>query len=146
MFGRGAPGSELFIALARLPLLLLPRAVRRARVQPVAVGELGEALATLVETRGAPAPLLNAVGATALTLGDFIGSLRAQAGRAPARVGTLPDALARWSARAGDHVPVAPWCSETLALLSSDNVAAAEPFERLLAHIPTRFDTLLVSA
>jgi nucleoside-diphosphate-sugar epimerase len=31
IFGRDAPGSELFFALARLPVLLLPRAVRRAQ-------------------------------------------------------------------------------------------------------------------
>ena len=146
IFGRGAPSSELFLGLARLPALLLPQAVRRARVQPVAVDELGEVLAKLVEMPTQQSTMLTAVGPEPLTLGDFIASLRAQAGRAPARVGTLPDVLARWSARAGDLVPVAPWCSETLELLGADNVADPAPFERLLGRRATRFDALLAGA
>ncbi len=142
VFGHGGASSELFLALARLPFLLLPAAVRDTRVQPVAVAELGEVLATLAEARDGDRTLA-AVGPQHVTLGDFIASLRAQAGRAPARVGTLPGALARWSARAGDVVPVSPWCSETLALLDTDNVADPAPFERALGRRATRFDALL---
>ena len=144
VFGRGGASSDMFLALARLPLLLLPAAVRRTRVQPVAVHELAEALATLVE---APAidRTLAAVGPQAVALGDFVASLRAQARRAPALVGTLPDALARWTARAGDRVPVSPWCSQTLALLDTDNVADPAPFERVLGHRATGFDALLAA-
>ena len=86
---------------------------------------------------------MDAVGPHAVTLVGFIGSLRAQAGRAPALVGTLPGPLARWSARLGDAVPVSPWCSETLALLATDNVADPAPFERVLGRRATRFDRLL---
>lgn len=142
VFGHGGASSELFLALARLPFLLLPAAVRDTRVQPVAVSELGAVLAALAEAtdRGST---LAAVGPQALALGDFIASLRAQAGRAPARVATLPGALARWSARAGDVVPLSPWCSETLALLDTDNVADPQPFERVLGRRAMRFDALL---
>jgi len=143
VFGGGGASSEMFLALSRLPVLLLPRAVRATRVQPVAVGELGEAIAHLVDAAVPPAPMLAAVGPVPLTLGEFIASLRAQAGRAPARVGTLPDALARWSARAGDVVPLSPWCSETLALLDTDNVADPAPFERVLGRRAMRYDALL---
>ena len=143
VFGRGGASSEMFLALARLRVLLLPGAVRRTRVQPVAVRELGEAIARLVDGPPPHEPLLAAVGPAPIALGDFIASLRAQAGRAPARVGTLPGPLARWSARVGDAVPVSPWCSETLALLESDNVADPAPFERVLARHATRFDHLL---
>jgi hypothetical protein len=90
--------------------------------------------------------MLTAVGPEPLTLGEFIASLRAQAGRAPARVGTLPDILARWSARAGDLVPFVPWCSETSALLGADNIADPAPFERLLGRRATRFDARLSGA
>jgi hypothetical protein len=61
-------------------------------------------------------------------------------------VGTLPDALARWSARAGDIVPLSPWCSEALALLAADNVADPAPFEHALGRRATRFDALLAGA
>jgi len=155
VFGRGGASSRFFIALSRLPALLLPRAVRATRIQPVAVAELADALARLVEAPQHAAPpgaatpdatrVLAAVGPASLTLGDFIASLRAQAGRAPARVGTLPDALARWSARAGDGLPLSPWCSATLALLATDNVADPAPFERALGRRATRFDALLAA-
>ena len=146
VFGRGGASSELFLGLARLPALLLPELVRKARVQPVAVDELATALANLVEVPAVATRLINAVGPEPIALGGFIASLRAQAGRAPARVGTLPGALARWSARAGDYLPVTPWCSETLALLGTDNVAEPAPFERLLGRRATRFDALFGGA
>ncbi len=142
VFGQGGASSKLFLALARLPFLLLPAAVRDTRVQPVAVRELGEVLATLA-TEPSTDHTLDAVGPQPVALGDFIASLRAQASRAPARVGTLPGALARWSARAGDLVPLSPWCSETLTLLDTDNVADPTPFERVLGRRATPFDALL---
>ena len=146
VFGAGGASSGLFLALARLPALLLPRPVRQARVQPVAVGELAAVIATLVDTSPAATTTVAAVGPTPVALGDFIASLRAQAGRPPARVGTLPDALTRLSARAGDFIPASPWCSDTLALLASDNVADPAPFARLLGRNATRFDALLAGA
>ncbi len=146
VFGHGGASSRLFLALARLPALLLPATVRTTRVQPVAVGELAEVLADLVDTPLPATRVLAAVGPEAIALGDFIASLRAQAGRVPAHVGTLPDALARWSARAGDVVPISPWCSESLALLGADNTADPAPFEQALGRRATRFDSLLAGA
>jgi uncharacterized protein YbjT (DUF2867 family) len=143
VFGHGGASSRLFLALARLPVLLLPEAVRRTQVQPVAVAELSEVIAGLVDAPGTAARVLAAVGPQPVALGDFIASLRAQAGRAPARVGTLAGALARCSARLGDALPASPWCSESLALLAADNVADPAPFERALGRGATRFDALL---
>jgi len=146
VFGQGGASSALFVALSRLPALLLPRPVRQARVQPIAVAELAEVIATLVDAPAADTTTIAAVGPVPVALGEFIASLRAQAGRPPARVGTLPDALTRLSARAGDFIPVAPWCSDTLALLAADNVADPAPFARLLGRDATRFDALLAGA
>jgi len=36
------------------------------------------------------------------------------------------------TARLGDWVPVSPWCSETLAMLATDNVADPAPLQALL--------------
>jgi len=146
VFGRGGASSALFLRLARLPALLLPAPVRSARVQPIAVGELAEVIADSVDPGPDATRLLDAVGPEAVPLGAFIASLRAQAGRAPACVGTLPDALTRASARAGDLVSGSPWCSETLDLLARDNVADPAPFARRLGRTATRFDALLSGA
>lgn len=133
VFGAGGNSSQLFLTLARLPVLLLPRPVQRARVQPVAVRDLAEAVARLVQESAHPG-IVELGGPRALPLGELIASLRAQQGHGPARVGTLPDWATQASARAGDWVPVSPWCSETLALLATDNVTDPRTLAALLGR------------
>lgn len=147
VFGRGGDSSRLFTALAQLPWLCLPSPVITAKVQPIAVNELAEGVGRLL---GSQPPLtqglLNVVGPRHLPLADFIGSLRKQMGRGAARMVTLPALLTRWSARAGDWVPWAPWCSETLALLAQDNVADPSAFAAVLGRAAKDPDHLLASA
>ena len=134
VFGKAGASTELFLNLARLPLLVLPQAVQRARVQPVAVQDLAEAVARLVSTpthRG----VLTATGPTPLSLSDFIASLRQQLGHNPARVWALPEPLARLSARMGDLIPASPWCSDTLAMLGQDNVGPAQALQDVLGRL-----------
>lgn len=130
VFGRGGASSQLFMHLARLPLLLLPGAALRARVQPVAVGDLAESCVALLPADAPPS--LDCVGPRPMALAAFIASLREQLGHRPATVLALPDWLSRASARCGDHLPFQPWCSETLALLQQDNIGQREGFASLL--------------
>lgn len=132
VFGRGGASAALFMNLARLPLLVLPRAAVQARVQPVAVQDVAQAVLRLVQDGGPE--LVTAVGPRALSLSAFIGELRRQHGQAPARVLPLPDAPSRWSARLGDLVSAQPWSSEALALLEQDNIGDAAAFERVLGR------------
>ena len=132
VFGRGGASAALFMNLARLPLLVLPRAAVQARVQPVAVQDVAQAVLRLVQDGGPE--LVTAVGPRALSLSAFIGELRRQLGHAPARVLPLPDAPSRWSARLGDLVSAQPWSSEALALLEQDNIGDAAAFERVLGR------------
>lgn len=133
VFGAGGASSEMFLSLARLPALLLPEPVQKARVQPVAVRDLAEAVVRL-STHAEPVGLIEIGGPMALPLAALIAHLRAQMGHAPARVATLPGWLSRASARAGDWIPVSPWCSETLALLGSDNVTDPAGLQDLLGR------------
>lgn len=147
VFGNGGASSALFMQLARLPVLGLPRPVLDAYVQPLAVGDLARAVTALLAPHASPAsPLLPCTGPQALRLADFIASLRRQCGRGPARVLVLPDWLTRWSARAGDLVPLAPWCTETLALLQQDNVGDAEVLGRLIGQAPVHPDAMVATA
>jgi uncharacterized protein YbjT (DUF2867 family) len=147
VFGEGGDSSRLFTLLARLPLLCLPSPVMRAQVQPIAVGELAQGVSRLLAPEGTGVQgLLNVVGPQPLTLAEFIASLRRQMGHGGARVLPLPDLLTRWSARLGDELPWAPWCTETLSLLAQDNVAAASAFEQLLGRAATAPDHLLACA
>lgn len=136
VFGRGGASSRMFMQLARLPLLVLPAAALRARVQPVAVQDLAQVCARLLAAHPPGPALLHAVGPRALTLAEFVAVLRRADGAGPARVLALPDWLSRASARAGDHLPMQPWCRETLALLQQDNVADAAPFQAWLERPP----------
>lgn len=144
VFGRGGASSAFFMQLARLPLVCLPAPVLGARVQPVAVGDLAQAVAALLE-REHPG-LAVCAGPEPVTLAGLIASLRAQCGHGPARVLPLPDMLTRWSARAGDLIPVAPWCSETLALLGSDNVGDAAVLRGLLGREAVHYGQLVQAA
>jgi len=143
VFGPGGAGSELFTALARWPVLLLPRPAFSTRVQPVWVKELAEVIATLAGPASSVCGALPCVGPEGVALADFIASLRRQRGQSPARVMALPDALARASARLGDAIPVTPWGTQALALLAQDNTADPQPFARLLGRPATHYSQLL---
>jgi uncharacterized protein YbjT (DUF2867 family) len=130
VFGREGASSQLFMRLARLPVLLLPGAALRAKIQPVAVKDLAEACVALLRTDSPKR--LDCVGARRLTLAEFVASLRSQLGFTPAKVLPLPAWLSRASARCGDFLSFQPWCTETLALLQQDNVGDAGPFGSLL--------------
>lgn len=136
VFGPGGASSRLFMTMARLPLLPLPAAALRTRVQPIAVTDLAEACLALIQAEVPPARV-DAVGPEALTLAAFIATLRTQHGhQGPARLLPLPEAPSRWSARLGDHLPWQTWCSETLALLQQDNVGDAAVLGSLLGRPP----------
>lgn len=134
VFGHGGASSQMFMNLARLPLLVLPAAAMRAQVQPIAMFELAEAIARLLQPNVQAPYLISAVGPRALSLADFIASLRTQLGHGTARLAALPEWASRCSARIGDHVPGQPWCRETLALLQQDNADDPAPFAALLGR------------
>jgi uncharacterized protein YbjT (DUF2867 family) len=133
VFGKGGASSAMFAALSKLPVLVLPKPVLTARVQPIAVQDLARGVETLVDARHIDS-LYECVGEAALPLAAFIASLREQQGRKPARVVALPQWMTRISARLGDQIPVAPWCSETLALLANDNVSSSAAFAQVLGN------------
>jgi len=151
VFGKGGASSSLFMNLARLPVLCLPGPVLQARVQPVAVTDLAQAVLTLVQElpKGRPGDepgggrIIECTGPEAITLAGLIASLRQQCGHGRARMLRLPDALSLLSARVGDCIPVSPWCSESLALLGKDNVGDAAALRRLLGHDAVHYSQLV---
>ncbi len=145
VYGKGGDSSALFMNLARLPVALFPGPVLDARVQPVCVHDLAAAVVALLaalEQTG----IIECTGPEALTMGAFIASLRQQLGHRPAMVLRLPQVLTNISARLGDAVPTSPWCSETLAMLGSDNVGNPAVFEQLLGRPGVHFSQLVATA
>jgi hypothetical protein len=58
----------------------------------------------------------------------------------------LPQWLTQLSARLVEAVPASPWCSETLAMLGSDNVGDSAVFERLLGRQGVHYSQLVATA
>ena len=148
VFGCGAQGTELFVALSRLPLLVLPRQAIAAQVQPLAARDLGDAVAALLGEEAArpySGRIVHLAGARALPLAAFIASLGVQAGKRAPRVLALPHWLGALFARMGDAVPISPWCSQTLALLCTDNVADGTALHTLIGRAPVPPEALLAT-
>jgi len=143
VFGKGGASSALFMNLARLPVLCLPGPVLQARVQPVAVTDLAQAVAALAQAHTKACSIIECTGPQALPLAALIASLRQQCGHGPAWVLRLPDALSLLSARVGDCIPPSPWCSESLALLGKDNVGDAAALRALLGHDAVHYSQLV---
>lgn len=133
--GEGGASSGLFLALARLPWLLLPQPVASGQTQPLTVADLAAAVLACLAPQ-APGGVLPLAGPQVFTLRELIAHWRAALGHGPARVALLPAAPSRWSARVGDWLPLTPWCSETLALLAQPNTADAATLQGLLGRAP----------
>ena len=158
VFGAGGASTRLFLALARLPVLALPRCAFTARV---AVWDLAEAVARLAASPAAShaashaanarplTGLLELAGPQPLTLAAYIQQLRASQGRPPACALALPACITRASARLGDALPFSPWCTQSLHLLSAGNVASPAALPELLgrpATAPAQFMQALAAA
>lgn len=136
VFGLDGNSTRLFLRLARLPLLPLPKAVIRAQVQPLAVWELAEACSRLLKENH-DTGVLELAGSVPLGIGDYIASLRRQLGKKhPATVLPLPEAITRAAARIGDALPFSPLFSEALQLLARNNTSNTEHLARLLQRPP----------
>ena len=146
VFGQGGASSALFMNLAKLPVVVLPRPVLRALVQPVAVQDLADAVVALLGRAADRQGVVECAGPEAVAMGGLIASLRAQNGHGPARVVPLPAPLTQLSARLGDLVPASPWCSESLAMLGSDNVADAATLQALLGRTAVHYRDLVAQA
>ena len=122
---RGAAESARLIQQQQTPLVIMDRRAVGTRADSVCGDSVGGAR----------------------QLGELVASLRTQSGHRPAWVLRLPDALTALSARLGDLAPASvPWCSETLAMLGSDNVGDPSRFEALLGHAATPSGELVARA
>ena len=144
VYGKGGDSSALFMNLARLPVVVFPAPMLTASIQPVSVHDLAAAVVALLGPALQRTGTIACTGPEPLRMADFVASLRQQQGHGPALVLRLPLPLTRLSARLGDLLPASvPWCSESLALLDSDNVGDPAEFERLLGRPGVHFSELV---
>ena len=144
IFGGGGASSKLFLMLAGLPVLPLPAVMRSTQIQPVAVRDLAEVLASLAIS-DQPSGVVEIGGPQPITIEAFIASLRTQMHYSPARVRLLPRWLSSASAKLGDRLPWMPWCSEAAALLEHDNITDPATLTKLLGRAPTGVQQMLAT-
>jgi uncharacterized protein YbjT (DUF2867 family) len=132
VFAPDGRSARLFLLLATLPVLVLPRAATQL-VQPVHADDLAAAVLRLIEGPLPPSPV-RAVGGVALSLQQFLATLRGQLGYPPARTIWLPDFLSRLL---GKMPPLSRYLGpDTLRMLATGNTAATRPFAELLGRPP----------
>ena len=135
VIGAQGASTQLFMQLARLPVLVLPAVMQQRLMQPVAVDELAEVMLRLLQSPTTGIVPLG--GPQRLSMAQMILSLRQQAGRSKALQLRLPDWATQASARLGDAVPTSPWCSASLQLASLDNCCDPAPMAQWLGRAPT---------
>lgn len=75
VYGRGGTSCELFIKLARLPLLPMPEG-GRFHLQPVHLADVAEGLAKLAVLTGNNHSVINMTGSQMLTLAEYLTTIR----------------------------------------------------------------------
>jgi uncharacterized protein YbjT (DUF2867 family) len=134
VFGIGGASSRMFLRLASAPWLPLPSGGRQC-VQPVHLDDLVAAVVALLRSP-APPSRLAVVGPQPMALRDYLQCLRRPLGLPPARVLTVPLALARPLARLAGRMPRSLLDPEALAMLERGNCADAAALASLLGRPP----------
>ena len=136
VYGRGGASCELFIRLARLPVIALPNG-GCFDVQPVHVADVAQGLADCLTSSLPHGTVLNMTGSRSLTLAQYLNILRQTLHRKPAqRVLLIPLPLLR------PVLPLAKLFSngivsqDSFTLLQQGSCADSQAFAELLGRPP----------
>ena len=136
VFGRGGASCELFIKLARLPVLVLP-AGGRFDVQPVHANDVAQGLAAMAEQPLPHGAVVNMAGSLKTTLAEYLAILRQTLHhRAAPAVWALPMGLLRPALPLTNILSNGFLSQGSLKLLAQGSVADTRDFVRLLGREP----------
>lgn len=137
VFGRGGASCELFLKLAKLPLIALPEG-GRFDFQPVHILDVAEGLAAMVLNPLPHGTVVNMTGATRHTLADYLNTLRQVIHDKTSRLNIIPLPM-------GFIAPTLPVMkvlsngfvsAESMKLLQQGSCADTADFARLLQRQP----------
>lgn len=120
IFGPGDSFFNRFASLLRLAPVL-PLACPEARLQPVFVGDVAQAMCRTLTSHGAQGPVLELAGPKVYSLHQLVQWTAKTLGRRRWVPG-LPDALSRLQGRVMDLVPGRPFSTDNYRSLQLDNV------------------------
>jgi uncharacterized protein YbjT (DUF2867 family) len=135
VFGRDGASSRLFMMAATLPVLLLP-AGGCQRVQPIHIDDLTEALVALCERPIARTGRVALVGAEALSIGDYLRTLRRSLGVDATASISVPAFAAAAAARLVDAIAPRPFALDAWAMLQRGNEGRVDATRALLDRSP----------
>lgn len=134
VFGRGGASCELFIRLARLPLICLPEGGRFA-LQPVHLDDVAEGLAKLAV--GTATGRTAFTGRETCTLAGYLNLLRRNLHhKPPARILSLPRPVAEWGAALAEIPSNGMLSRDSLRLLREGSTADCADFAALIGRPP----------
>ncbi len=140
VFGRGGASCELFIKLARLPVLPLPEG-GAFDLQPVHAADVADGLCRLLANppeNGAP---VNMTGRLKTTLAGYLAILRQTLhGKAPAKILPVPLALLRPALPLANILSNGFLSPASITLLQQGSCADPAPFAALLGRKPLGAD------
>lgn len=140
VFGDGGRSAELFSTLASLPVIAVPEGA--GRIQPVHVDDLAQAVARCVAERRYDRSAIDAVGPRAMTVDEYLVSLRKALGRGTAPVWTVPRSLVALAAR----MRVGLLDADALCMLEAGSVSDPRPFEAALGRPAKTVDRFIEPA
>ena len=136
VYGRGGASCEMFIKLARLPVMVLP-AGGNFMLQPVHVADVADGLAALCQTIPEQTVCIAATGAQALTLADYLNTIRQTLHSKPAAtVLPLPLACLRPLLPAAKYLSNGILSPDSIALLQQGSCADNQDFAKLIGRAP----------
>lgn len=134
VYGRGGASCELFIKLARLPVLVLPDG-GGFLLQPVHVNDVAAALARLCESDDTDTFTLT--GGSRLTLAEYLNTLRRTLhGKPAAAVWTLPLPLLRPVLPTAKYLSNGMLSPDSITLLQRGSTGNNQAFAALLGREP----------
>jgi uncharacterized protein YbjT (DUF2867 family) len=138
VFGPGGMSAHLFLVLASMPVIPLPPD-GEALIQPVHVDDVVQAVVVACRERHFPRRAVAVVGPEALSLREYLSSLREQLGFARSRFLPMPRPLVALAA----SLRVGLLDRDALRMLEAGNAADASDFTRLLGHAPRSVDRFI---
>jgi len=136
VFGPGDHFMNMFAGLARF-FPVLPLAGSTARMQPVFVGDVAQAIVRSLDRSDACAQVYELAGPKVYTLGELV-ELAAKWSGHPRKIIALPMSIGRLQARFFEILPGEPLMSrDNLDSLQTDNVLSADAQQSVLGIVPT---------
>lgn len=132
VIGPGGASSEWLAQMSALPVI--PLLDRKARLQPLHVDDLVDAVLALMRRWPDSPVVLPVVGPEVMTLGQLIDQLRMSQGWSTAWFIKIPDAVADFGASLGDRFGWRALSRQSLLMARRDNMADPEVLESVCGY------------